>query len=83
MAAETLGRYGITVNAIMSGPIPIKYNRHFLKDEDTRAELCCRIIMKKYGGPENIADAVMYFLGERAAWTTGATLPVDGGYLVK
>ena len=39
--------------------------------------------MGKYGDPENIADAVVYFLGERASWTTGALLPVDGGYLAK
>jgi len=83
MAAEALGQYGITVNAIMPGPIPTKHNSHFLKNEDTKAELCGRIIMKHYGDPENIADAVMYFLGERAAWTTGVTLPVDGGYLAK
>ena len=39
--------------------------------------------MKTYGDPANIADAVVYFLGERAGWTTGTTLPVDGGYLAK
>ena len=42
-----------------------------------------RIPLKSYGNPENIADAVVYFLGERACWTTGTTLPVDGGYLAK
>lgn len=83
MAAEALGQYGITVNAIMPGPIPTKHNTAFLVQEATKADLCGRMPLKTYGNPENIADAVVYFLGERANWTTGTTLPVDGGYLAK
>ena len=83
MAAEALGRYGITVNAILPGPIPTKHNREFLKDEDVRKGLCERMPLKTYGNPENIADAVAYFLGDRAGWTTGSLLSVDGGFLAK
>lgn len=83
MLAEALGPYDITVNAIMPGPIPTKHNSAFLANDDVKADLCGRIPLKRYGNPENIADAVVYFLGERASWTTGTTLPVDGGYLAK
>lgn len=54
-----------------------------LSKEEVKEDLCGRIPLKSYGNPENIADAVVYFLGERACWTTGTTLPVDGGYLAK
>lgn len=83
MAAEALGQYGITVNAVMPGPIPTKHNSDYLALESSKKELCARMPMRSYGEPEYIADAVVYFLGERAAWTTGTTLPVDGGYLAK
>lgn len=83
MAAEALGQYGITVNAILPGPTPTKHNKEYLKLEDTKRELCSRMPMRKYGNPSYIADGVMYFLGEGAAWTTGVLLPVDGGYLAK
>ena len=83
MLAEALGPYQITVNAVMPGPIPTKHNSTFLAKEEVGADLYGRIPLKRYGDAENIADAVMYFLGERAAWTTGTTLPVDGGYLAK
>lgn len=83
MAAEALGQYGITVNAVMPGPIPTKHNSDYLALESSKKELCGRMPMRSYGDPEYIADAVVYFLGERAAWTTGTTLPVDGGYLAK
>lgn len=83
MAAEALGQYGITVNAVMPGPIPTNHNSAYLALEDTKKDLCGRMPMRSYGDPAYIADAVVYFLGERACWTTGTTLPVDGGYLAK
>lgn len=83
MAAEALGQYGITVNAVMPGPTPTKHNSAYLALETTRQELCGRMPMRTYGEAKYIADAVAYFLGEDAAWTTGTTLPVDGGYLAK
>lgn len=83
MAAEALGKYGITVNAIMPGPIPTKHNTPYLVQDETKDELWGRMPMGCYGKPEYIADAVNYLLGEGAAWTTGVLLPVDGGYLAK
>ena len=83
MAAEALGQYGITVNAVMPGPIPTKHNSAYLALDSSKEALCGRMPMRSYGDPSYIADAVVYFLGERACWTTGTTLPVDGGYLAK
>lgn len=83
MAAEALGKYGITVNAVMPGPVPTKHNSAYLAQDATRTELCGRIPMGSYGDPAYIADGVAYFLGEKACWTTGVLLPVDGGYLAK
>lgn len=83
MAAEALGSYGITVNAVMPGPVPTKHNSAYLSLEDSKKELCGRMPMRSYGDPAYIADGVLYFLGENACWTTGVLLPVDGGYLAK
>lgn len=35
--------------------------------------------LKRYGTPEDIAEAVHFLSSERAAWITGVVLPVDGG----
>ena len=82
-AAAALGKYGITVNAIVPGPIPTNHNKAFLDDENIKKDLCERMPLGAYGDPENIADAVVYLLGEKANWTTGALLSVDGGFLSK
>ncbi len=82
-AADALGKYSITVNAIAPGPIPTKHNSEFLAMDDLRENICDRMPLGEYGKPENIADAVVYLLGEGAGWTTGVLLPVDGGFLSK
>jgi len=82
-AAAALGQYGITVNAIVPGPIPTEHNGVFLADETITKALTERIAMGAYGKPENIADAVVYLLGDKANWITGSLLTVDGGFLCK
>ncbi|HEY0297540.1 MAG TPA: SDR family oxidoreductase [Bordetella sp.] len=38
-----------------------------------------RIPMGRFGLAEEIADAVLYFLSDAASYTTGVTMPIDGG----
>ncbi|WPB55775.1 SDR family oxidoreductase [Xylophilus sp. GOD-11R] len=38
-----------------------------------------RIPMNRFGEPDEIAAAVLYFLSDAAGFTTGAALPIDGG----
>jgi len=36
--------------------------------------------LKRYGDPKEIAWAIIYFLSDASAWTTGSQLIVDGGF---
>jgi len=36
--------------------------------------------LKRYGRPEEIAYAAIYFLSDASTWTTGANLIIDGGF---
>lgn len=40
-----------------------------------------RLPIKRIGTPEEIAAAVVYLASDEAAYTTGATLYIDGGWL--
>jgi NAD(P)-dependent dehydrogenase (short-subunit alcohol dehydrogenase family) len=75
LAAE-LGPYNILVNAIGPGGI----DTEMTKGADI-ATFANRLSVKRMGKPEEIAAAVVYFASDEAAYTTGTTLYVDGGWL--
>jgi NAD(P)-dependent dehydrogenase (short-subunit alcohol dehydrogenase family) len=35
--------------------------------------------MQRAGQPQEVAEAIVWLLSDRASYTTGATLPVSGG----
>jgi 3-oxoacyl-[acyl-carrier protein] reductase len=38
-----------------------------------------RVPMRRFGRPEEVADAVRFLAGAGAGYITGATLKIDGG----
>ena len=78
LAAE-LGPMGITVNAIGPGGVDTEMTQG--STEEIKAGMTARLPIKRFGKPEEIAAAVVYFASDEAAYTTGATLYVDGGWL--
>lgn len=79
MAVE-LAEHGITVNAVSPGPVDTPMTR-VLHTDKFRQEYSSAIPMNRYGTTSEIAAAVMYFVSEEAAYTTGVSLAVDGGFL--
>jgi 3-oxoacyl-[acyl-carrier protein] reductase len=79
MAVE-LAEHGVTANAVAPGPVDTPMTRELHTDR-FRQEYCNAIPMNRYGTPGEIAAAVMYLVSEDAAYTSGVTLPVDGGFL--
>ncbi len=82
LAAELLPR-GIRVNAVSPGPIEstILLKMGMPKEAADQVDLQMKESnpMKRIGRPEEIAKAVA-FLAIDATYTTGAELPVDGGW---
>jgi NAD(P)-dependent dehydrogenase (short-subunit alcohol dehydrogenase family) len=81
-AVELLPRE-IRVNAVTPGPIDTPILDKTAPDKDAAAHLREQMIgmtpMKRLGTSEEIAKAVL-FLAFDATYTTGAELPVDGGW---
>ena len=82
MAAELLPRE-IRVNAVTPGPIDTGILNKAFPDKDAAAGATKHMIelnpMKRFGTSEEVAKAVL-FLAFDATYTTGAELPVDGGW---
>ena len=74
-AAAELGPHGITVNIVSPGPVQSGYI-----PLEVEGELITDIPLKRIGRPEDIANAVVFFASEQAAWVTGQLLFVHGGH---
>jgi len=70
----------IRVNCILPGmtETPLIHTRDITQEQlDIDMKL---YPLKRYGKPEEIAYAAVYFLSDASAWTTGANLIIDGGF---
>ncbi len=81
---------GITVNISVPGRIATariqqldeaKAQREARSAADVSAESTASIPAKRYGKPEEYADAVAFLASERAAYITGSILRIDGGLI--
>lgn len=77
--AGELGPLGITVNAIGPGAIETEMTQGIT--EQQKQGMFARLPIKRIGTGEEIAAAVVYLASDEAAYTTGTTLYVDGGWL--
>jgi 3-oxoacyl-[acyl-carrier protein] reductase len=71
---------GITANAIAPGPTETELFRAN-NPPGSEGEACYlrRVPMRRFAQPEEIAAAIAFLAGEKAAFITGQTLFVDGG----
>lgn len=75
--ARDLGPLGITVNNIQPGPVDTDMNP---ADSEFAANLIGLMAVGRYGHAEEIAGFAAYLAGPEAAFITGASLTIDGGF---
>jgi NAD(P)-dependent dehydrogenase (short-subunit alcohol dehydrogenase family) len=85
IAAEE-GRFGVRANCVGVGVIDTGIFHDLVEtgDYDDRALTAARkaIPLRRFGSAEEAAEAVAFLASPRAAYITGQTLCVDGGYSV-
>ncbi|WP_407651134.1 3-oxoacyl-ACP reductase family protein [Herminiimonas contaminans] len=75
--ARDLGPRGITVNNVQPGPVDTDMNP---ANGDFAETLKGMMAIPRYGKDEEIASFVAYLAGPEAAYITGASLTIDGGF---
>jgi 3-oxoacyl-[acyl-carrier protein] reductase len=72
--------HGIRANCIAAGMTDSRMMRPLLEDAATSGHIIARTPLKRWGRPQDIADAALFLCSRRASFVTGQTLIVDGGY---
>lgn len=71
---------GVRANCVAPGAIDAGMTDDLPSDEERERVLRLHPA-RRFGEPEEIAHAVVWLLSRRSSYVTGATLPVDGGFL--
>lgn len=77
--AVELAQYGIRVNAVAPGPVDTAMAKA-VHSPEIRADYHDHIPLDRYGLETELADAICFLCGDRAAYITGQVLAVDGGF---
>lgn len=80
LSNEWAGR-GVTVNAIAPGYIATDNTEALRDDPDRSAAILDRIPAGRWGQASDLGGATVFLASHASDYVTGATLPVDGGWL--
>jgi NAD(P)-dependent dehydrogenase (short-subunit alcohol dehydrogenase family) len=72
---------GVTVNAIAPGVFRTALNAELLDESARGQELLMRTPMGRFGKPEELVGAAIFFASDAASFVTGQSLVIDGGFL--
>ena len=75
--SKELAAYGITVNMISPGWIPVE--RHEKDPQAMKDSYLAAIPMGRWGTPGDVAAAAVYYASDEASFVTGQTICVNGG----
>ncbi len=81
-SALDLGEFGITVNCIAPGPFMTDLPMSLLSDKE-KADFARMTAMNRWGDPKELVGPALLLVSDAGSYITGATLVVDGGYILR
>ncbi|MDZ4687949.1 MAG: 3-oxoacyl-ACP reductase FabG [Planctomycetaceae bacterium] len=76
--SKELASRKITVNAVAPGVVLTEMGQSI--PEDVREQMLAQIPLKRFGEPDEIANVILFLCSDLAAYVTGQTLHVNGGW---
>ncbi len=81
--ANDWAQYGIRVNGIAPGVFPTPLNRHLIEGTPRGEWFKKHTPAGRFGDADELVGAAIYLISPSASFTTGETIAVDGGFLVR
>ena len=81
--AAECGEAGVRVNTVLPGITDTSFATALVESEELLSQYLKRIPLGRVADPDDIAGAVSYLASDAARYTTGSSIVVDGGYLVR
>ncbi|MDB5870374.1 MAG: family oxidoreductase [Polaromonas sp.] len=72
---------GVRVNAVLPGITHTRFSAALVENDEMLGEYLPRVPLGRVAQPDEMTGAVLYLASAASSYTTGACLPVDGGYL--
>ncbi len=79
--AGEVGRHGVRVNCLAPHTILTEQIQR-VAPQEWREKMAAAIPLGRLGTPEDVARAAVFLASDSAAWITGVTLDVAGGYVM-
>jgi NAD(P)-dependent dehydrogenase (short-subunit alcohol dehydrogenase family) len=71
--------YGIRVNALVPGYVETALIGRYISNPMIAKALLTQTPLRRFGTPQDIANAALFLASDEAGYVTGAALNVDGG----
>ena len=78
--ARELARYNVCANVISIGILAMGMSEKITTDENLKEIYMNRILLKRFGQPEDVSPAFVFLASDESNYITGQILCVDGGY---
>jgi gluconate 5-dehydrogenase len=80
--AVDLGSRNITVNAVLPGWFASPLASAWQRDDDLQNRIVGHTVLGRWGEAHDLPGIYLFLASGAAAFVTGTTIPVDGGYLL-
>lgn len=72
--------HGVTVNLICPGPFETPMNRVLMNDPEAYKAFLAKIPLGRWGQPEELGGLAVFLCSPAAAFVTGTSIVIDGGW---
>lgn len=78
-AALEVAASGVRINAVAPGPTETGMLDRFLGSEEKKAGYLGHLPTRRFGRPDEVAQAIVFLASEKSPYITGQSIGVDGG----